>query len=98
MTYDLTEENHYLPDLEALGGLADKAKFMIVSYPMNPICKCAPHSFYEELIPWAKKHELIIIHDNAYSDIIYDGRKGFHTFHSGCQRGVCGVLFPLQIL
>lgn len=49
---------------------------MIVSYPLNPICKAAPDSFYEELIPWAEEHDIIIIHDNAYSDIIYDGRMG----------------------
>ena len=54
----------------------NKAKCMIVSYPLNPICKCAPKSFYEELIPWAKKNNILIIHDNAYSDIIYDGREG----------------------
>lgn len=96
MTYDLTEENHYLPDLEALGGLADKAKFMIVSYPMNPICKCAPHSFYEELIPWAKKHELIIIHDNAYSDIIYDGRKGISILSIPGAKEVCVEFYSLS--
>lgn len=96
MTYELTEENHYLPDLEALGGLADKAKFMIVSYPMNPICKCAPHSFYEELIPWAKKHELIIIHDNAYSDIIYDGRKGISILSIPGAKEVCVELYSLS--
>ena len=76
-TYELTEENGYLPDLEALGKkYGHKAKFMIVSYPLNPICKAAPDSFYEELIPWAEKNKIIIIHDNAYSDIIYDGRTG----------------------
>ena len=96
MTYDLTEENHYLPDLEAMGGLADKAKFMIVSYPMNPICKCAPHSFYEELIPWAKKHELIIIHDNAYSDIIYDGRKGISILSIPGAKEVCVEFYSLS--
>lgn len=76
-TYDLTEENGYLPDLEAIGNkYGHKAKAMIVSYPLNPICKTAPDSFYEKLIPWAKENEIIIIHDNAYSDIIYDGKEG----------------------
>lgn len=76
-TYDLTEENNYLPDLEKIAKeYGHKAKAMIVSYPLNPICKTAPLSFYEELIPWAKENGILIIHDNAYSDIIYDGRKG----------------------
>lgn len=96
VTYPLTEENHWLPDLEALGETADKAKFMIVSYPMNPICKCAPHSFYEELIPWAKAHELVIIHDNAYSDIIYDGRQGISILSIPGAKEVCVEFYSLS--
>lgn len=77
VTYELKEENGYLPDLEAIGKeYGHKAKLMIVSYPLNPVCKAAPDSFYEKLIPWARANEIIIIHDNAYSDIIYDGRVG----------------------
>lgn len=77
VTYDLTEENHYLPDLDSMDeGLLARAKCMIVSYPLNPVCKAAPDDFYGKLIPWAIKHNIVIIHDNAYSDIIYDGRVG----------------------
>lgn len=77
VTYDLTEEKHYLPDLEHMDeDLLKRAKCMIVSYPLNPVCKAAPDEFYEKLIPWAIEHNIIIIHDNAYSDIIYDGRVG----------------------
>ncbi len=77
VTYDLTKENHYLPDLDSMDeSLPARAKCMIVSYPLNPVCKAAPDAFYERLIPWAIKHNIIIIHDNAYSDIIYDGRVG----------------------
>lgn len=76
-TYDLTEDNHYLPDLDGMDEkLLARAKCMIVSYPLNPVCKAAPDDFYERLIPWAIRHNIIIIHDNAYSDIIYDGRVG----------------------
>lgn len=77
VTYDLTQENNYLPDLDAMDeALLERTKCMIVSYPLNPVCKTAPDSFYEKLIPWAIRHNIIIIHDNAYSDIIYDGRVG----------------------
>jgi len=83
VTYELTPENHYLPDLTDLARkygkgapLCQHAKFMIVSYPLNPICKAAPDAFYEKLIPWAEENEILILHDNAYSDIIYDGRIG----------------------
>jgi LL-diaminopimelate aminotransferase len=80
-TYDLTDENNYLPDLGKISALYGKnspahAKMMIVSYPLNPVCKTAPDSFYERLIPWAKENDIIIIHDNAYSDIIFDNRLG----------------------
>ncbi len=77
VTYDLTQENHYLPDLESMDeDLLARAKCMVVSYPLNPVCKAAPDDFYEKLIPWALRHNIIIIHDNAYSDIVYDGRIG----------------------
>lgn len=76
-TYELTETNGYLPDLENMDKeLLKTAKCMIVSYPLNPICKTAPWEFYERLIPWAIENEIIVIHDNAYSDIIYDGKEG----------------------
>lgn len=75
--YDLLEENHYLPDLNAIPEeIAYAAKAMVVSYPANPVCVTAPRSFYEELVAFAKKYNIIVLHDNAYSDIIYDGREG----------------------
>ncbi len=83
VTYELRKENGYLPDLQAIEKAygrgaepAQRARLMIVSYPLNPVCKAAPDSFYQELIPWAEKNEILIVHDNAYSDIIYDGRVG----------------------
>ena len=76
-TYDLLEENQFLPDLGKIEvQYGNKAKMMIVSYPLNPICKRAPDDFYTKLIPWAKRNNIIIIHDNAYSDIVYDGKEG----------------------
>lgn len=76
-TYDLIEEKGYLPNLSDIDEeTAKAAKCIVVSYPLNPVCKCAPPSFYEELIAWAKKNDVIIIHDNAYSDIVYDGKTG----------------------
>lgn len=76
-TYDLIEEKGYLPNLSDIPKeLVDRAKVIIVSYPLNPVCKLAPESFYEELIVWAKENGIWIIHDNAYSDIVYDGKSG----------------------
>ena len=75
--YPLKEENGYLPDLDGMDPeLADRAKMMVVSYPANPVCVTAPDEFYHKLIAFAKAHNIIILHDNAYSDIIFDGRVG----------------------
>lgn len=96
-TYPLTEENHYLPDLEAIGKeYGHKAKFMIVSYPMNPICKIAPDSFYEALIPWAKENNIIILHDNAYSDIVFDGHVGKSILHFEGAKDICVEFYSLS--
>lgn len=75
--YPLLKENNFLPDLDAIDAdTLRKAKLMVVSYPMNPVCAVAPDEFYDKLIAFAKKNSIIIIHDNAYSDIIYDGKIG----------------------
>ena len=75
--YELREENAYLPDLAHFDPeLARRAKCMVVSYPANPLCVTAPDSFYEELIAFARRYEIMILHDNAYSEILYDGRVG----------------------
>lgn len=75
--YPLLKEKEYLPDLESIPeDVKQRAKFMIVSYPANPVCATAPGSFYEELVAFAKKYNIFIVHDNAYSDIVYDGKQG----------------------
>ena len=69
------EENHYIIDLKEIPEeVAQKAKFMIVSYPNNPTAVLAPDCFYEELIAFAKKYDIIVLHDNAYSELVFDGR------------------------
>ena len=76
------EENHYIIDLKEIPEeVAQKAKFMIVSYPNNPTAVLAPDCFYEELIAFAKKYDIIVLHDNAYSELVFDGRT-------------CGVVPP----
>ncbi len=75
--YPVLEENNYLPKLDEIPeDVLKRAKYIIVSYPSNPVCAIAPDEFYDELIAWAKKHNIIVVHDNAYSDIIYDGNIG----------------------
>ena len=71
-----TRENGYLIDLKAIPeDVARKAKFMVVSYPNNPVTSIAPESFYRELIAFAKKYDIIVLHDNAYSELVFDGER-----------------------
>lgn len=89
--YPLLPEHDYLPDLEHFDPLlVEKARFMVVSYPANPLGAVAPDEFYLRLIAFAKKHHIVIIHDNAYSDIIFDGRAGksFLAFDGAKEVGV----------
>lgn len=89
--YPLLQENDYLPDLEHFDpALAEKARFMVVSYPANPLGVTAPDEFYPRLIDFAKRNQIVIVHDNAYSDIIFDGRVGrsFLSFEGAKEIGV----------
>lgn len=69
------KENDYVIRLDRIPDrVAEKAKLIIVSYPNNPTAAMAPDSFYEELIAFAKKYSIVVLHDNAYSDLVFDGR------------------------
>jgi LL-diaminopimelate aminotransferase len=68
-------ENGWLVDLKAIPeDVAKRAKLMIVSYPNNPVTSLAPPSFYRELVAFAKKYDIIVLHDNAYSELVFDGK------------------------
>ena len=88
--YPLYEENGFLPKFSDIPEeTAKKAKVMVVSYPANPVCATANDAFYEELIAFAKKYNIIIIHDNAYADIIYDGEgQSFLKYDGASEVGV----------
>ena len=95
--YDLTEENGYLPDLDAMDSEFLKGiKLMVVSYPLNPVCKTAPKSFYEKLVSWAREKNIVIIHDNAYSDIIYDNREGISILSIPGAKDICVEFYSLS--
>ncbi len=76
--YKLLKENKFLPDMKQIPEeILYKTKYMIVSYPSNPCGAAAPKEMYYELIEYANKYNFFIINDNAYSDIIFDGREGY---------------------
>lgn len=73
----LKKENDYLIDFSAIDPeTARRAKLMMVSYPNNPTCAIAPPSFYRELIEFARTYDIMVLHDNAYSELTFDGVKG----------------------
>lgn len=70
------KENGYVIDLKEIPEeTARKARLMVISYPNNPTTVMAPDRFYEEVIAFAKKYDIIVLHDNAYSELVFDGRK-----------------------
>ena len=75
--YPLDESTNFLPDVTKIPEeVARKAKFMIVSLPANPLGSVGTPEIYKSIIAFAKKYDILIIHDNAYSDIIFDGVTG----------------------
>lgn len=68
----LKKENDYLIDFDAIPKeVAKAAKLMVVSYPNNPTTAMAPGWFYEKLIAFAKKYDIAVLHDNAYSELAF---------------------------
>lgn len=75
--YPLVAEHNYLPYVAGIDSeVADRAKYMIVSLPANPVGSVGTPEVYEEIIAFAREHDLLIVHDNAYSDIVFDGKPG----------------------
>ncbi|MBR3051257.1 MAG: aminotransferase class I/II-fold pyridoxal phosphate-dependent enzyme [Selenomonadaceae bacterium] len=85
------KEHGYIIQLENIpADIAARAKFMIVSYPNNPTTAVAPADFYERLIHFAKRNDIVVLHDNAYSELIFDGTRGlsFLSFDGAKDVGV----------
>lgn len=73
-TMPLTEDNDFLPDFEAIpADIAGRAKLMYLNYPNNPTAATCDLSFFERAVTFARKHNIIICHDNAYSELAFDG-------------------------
>ncbi|MFD4929918.1 LL-diaminopimelate aminotransferase [Peribacillus butanolivorans] len=69
----LTAENKFLPQLNQIPvEILNKTKMMIISYPGNPVTALADEAFFSEVISFAKKNEILVVHDFAYSELIFD--------------------------
>ena len=75
-TLPLKEENDFLPDLGSIPqDIVERAKIIWINYPNNPTSADATEDFYKDLVKWAKKHNVIVASDNAYSEIYTGDRK-----------------------
>jgi LL-diaminopimelate aminotransferase len=69
----LDEERDFLPDLSSIpDDVASAAKFIFVNYPNNPTAAVADESFFLDLVAFARKHDLVILADNAYSEVYFE--------------------------
>ncbi len=81
--YRLTKENHFLPDVSSIPeDVARAAKLMLVSLPANPVGSIGTPELYAEIVAFCRKHDILLVHDNAYSDIIFDGAHGGSIFNT----------------
>ena len=81
--YRLTKENRFLPDVRAIPEeIARQAKLMLVSLPANPVGSVGTPELYAELVDFCRRYDILLVHDNAYSDIIFDGVHGGSIFNT----------------
>ncbi|MEW6264987.1 MAG: LL-diaminopimelate aminotransferase [Thermodesulfobacteriota bacterium] len=72
----LLEKNGFLPDLEAIPrDVADRAKMIFVNYPNNPTGATAETDFYSKVVVFARRHNVLVVSDAAYSEMTYDGYR-----------------------
>jgi len=72
----LLEENLFLPDLSAIpADVLDRARLMFLNYPNNPTSATATVEFFEEVVAFAARHNILVCHDAAYTEVYYDGER-----------------------
>ena len=91
----LLPEHGFAPDLEAIDeDVAARARLMYLNYPNNPTGAVVPQGFFERVVEFAREHDILVVHDNSYSEITYDGYRapsflatpGPRTSGSRCSR------------
>jgi LL-diaminopimelate aminotransferase len=77
----LRKENGFLPKLSEIPeAVAKKAKLLFINYPNNPTSAIAEKPFFEEVVAFARRHEIIVCHDAAYSEVAFDGYRPLSFF------------------
>jgi len=77
----LRKENHFLPNLSEIPEeVAKKAKLLFINYPNNPTSAIAERPFFEKVIAFARRYQIIVCHDAAYSEVAFDGYRPLSFF------------------
>lgn len=73
-TIPLTPENEFLIDVDAIPAeVLKRARILYLNYPNNPTAAIAPKAYLEHVVRWCKKHDVLLVFDNAYSELAFDG-------------------------
>ncbi len=93
----MNDANDWLADFESTPAeVLAKAKMMFISYPNNPSAVAAPVEYFDRAIAFARKHDLLLIHDNAYSEIGFDGVRPTSLLERPGARDVAIELFSMS--
>ncbi|HTY51872.1 MAG TPA: LL-diaminopimelate aminotransferase [Methanomicrobiales archaeon] len=87
----LVAENGFLPDLSAIPPkVVKKAKLLFLNYPNNPTAATAPAEFFDTVVDFACEHDIVVVHDNAYSEVSFDGYRApsFLQAHEAFEAGI----------
>ncbi|HSF30065.1 MAG TPA: LL-diaminopimelate aminotransferase [Candidatus Tectomicrobia bacterium] len=87
----LHASNGFLPDLKTIAPeQARRAKIMFINYPNNPTAAVAPKAFFEEVVEFAHRYNIIVCHDAAYSEVAFDGYRplSFLEVDGACEVGI----------
>jgi LL-diaminopimelate aminotransferase len=72
----LKSEHGFVPDLGKIEeDIARRAKLMFLNYPNNPTGAIVPDGFFDRVVEFARAYEILVVHDNAYSEIVFDGYR-----------------------
>ena len=87
----LKKENRFLPDLDSIpADIARQAKLLWINYPNNPTAAVADQEFYRRVVDFANRHNVIVCHDAAYTEMGYDGYRpmSFLEVDGACEVGI----------
>lgn len=96
-TLPLTPEANFLPDLDSIpADIAKRAKLLFLNYPNNPTGAIADEAFMQKAVAFCKEHDIVLCHDNAYSEMTFDGYRAPSFLSVDGAKDVCIEFFSLS--